>query len=308
VEFNDRIKNKRARLEVKYRKGFELDPKFQALWERIKNRTTYRVEYDTAALIKKAARAVEKMNRITKPAFHIEKAAVEMDRETGVTAAQKASRFARAEGGVDFVPDILTHLQNHERAQLTRDTVYKILQRSGRLGDALNNPQLFVDEVTKSIESVLVDLMEDGIKYEKIGDREYELRLFAGYEFHVDKNTFHVGKPGKTVNEGYLPLDSDVEHQFARDCESRDDIEFYFKLPPWFKIKTPIGNYNPDWALIKRNETAVYFVAETKSKGQELRPSEKHKIRFGAAHYQQLGMNFRQVSKVAELDEAADYG
>jgi len=302
VMFKDKIKNKRQRREVEYRKGFQWDPKFKALWERIKHRTTYRVEYDSAELIDKAARAVKRMGRITKPSFHIEKAAVEMGKETGVTAVQRAGRVARAEGGVDFVPDILSYLQNHERARLTRDTVYQILHRSGRLGDALNNPQLFMDEVTKSIESVLVGLMEDGIKYEKIGDEEYELRLFEGYEFHMDKNTFQVTAENKTIHAGWLPLDSDVEYRFARDCESRDDIEFYFKLPPWFKIKTPIGNYNPDWALIKKNETAVYFVAETKSKGQELRPSERRKIRFGVAHYQQLGMNFRQVSEVRELD------
>jgi len=306
VEFKDKIKNKRARLEVKYRKGFELDDNFKALWERIKHRTTYRVEYDTKALIKRAARAVKDLGDIARPSFHIEKAALDMDKETGVTTAQKLTKSVRAEGGIDFVPDILSDMQNHARAPLTRDTVYQILQRSGRLGDALNNPQLFADKVADAIAGVLVDLMKDGIKYEKIGDQEYELRLFEGYEFHLDKNTFEVGKPGKTVNEGWLPLDSEIENQFAQDCESRDDIEFYFKLPSWFKIKTPIGNYNPDWALIKKNETAVYFVAETKPKS-ELRPSEEQKIRFGAAHYKQTGIDFKRVKTVAELDQSAEY-
>ncbi|MDD9857818.1 MAG: hypothetical protein OXU96_07215, partial [Gammaproteobacteria bacterium] len=70
---------------------------------------------------------------------------------------------------------------------------------------------------------------------------------------------------------------------------------------------TPIGNYNPDWALIKKNETAVYFVAETKSKAQELRPSEEQKIHFGAAHYKQSSIDFKRVSSVAELDRPAKY-
>jgi len=307
VAFEGRIKDKRARLEVKYRKGFELDDNFKALWGRIKHRTTYRVEYDTKALIKQAARAVKNLGDIAKPLFHIEVAALEMGEETGVTTRQKRSKAVRAEGGVDFVPDILSSLQNHARVRLTRATVYQILRRSGRLGDALQNPQLFVDEVTKAIDGVLAELMADGIKYEKIGEREYELRLFEGYEFHADDNTFDVGDPSKTINEGYLPLDSGAENKFAEECESRDDIEFYFKLPPWFKIKTPIGHYNPDWALIKRGETAVYFVAETKSKSQELRPSEAQKIRFGAAHCKQLSIDFQRVSSVAELDGPAKY-
>ena len=302
VDFGDKIKNKRQRREVKYRKGFQLDENFKALWDRIKYRTTYRVEYDTATLIDKAAQAVKDMGRVDKPSFHIETAEISVDKAKGVTPIQKAGRMVRAEGGVDFVPDILSYVQSHERARLTRDTVYEILRRSGRLGDALKNPQMFADKATDSIEGVLAGLMEDGIKYEKIGAKEYELRLFEGYEFHRNDHTFKVSSPKKTINEGWMPLDSGVEHQFAQDCESRDDIEFYFKLPPWFKIKTPIGNYNPDWALIKKNETAIYFVAETKSKERELRPSERRKIKFGAAHARQLGMNFRQVSEVKDLD------
>ena len=83
----------------------------------------------------------------------------------------------------------------------------------------------------------------------------------------------------------------------------RDDVEFYFKLPFWFKIKTPIGNYNPDWALIKKNENTVYFVAETKSAGQELKTSEKRKIKCGYAHFKEFDdVKYRQVATVAELD------
>jgi len=74
-------------------------------------------------------------------------------------------------------------------------------------------------------------------------------------------------------------------------------------LPFWFKIKTPIGNYNPDWALIEKNENTVYFVAETKSAGQELKTSEKRKIKCGHAHFKEFGdVKYRQVATVAELD------
>lgn len=150
--------------------------------------------------------------------------------------------------------------------------------------------------------------MIDGIKHEKISDREYELRLFEGYEFHRDKHTFKIRNSKKTINTGLLPLDSGVEHQFAQDCESREDIEFYFKLPSWFKIKTPIGNYNPDWALVKKGSKKVYFVAETKSADQELRPSEDNKIKCGQAHYKILdNVEFKQVSEVRELDRYPNY-
>lgn len=94
-----------------------------------------------------------------------------------------------------------------------------------------------------------------------------------------------------------------MEYDFAMECESRDDIEFYFKLPFWFKIKTPIGSYNPDWALIKKNEKTIYFVAETKSAGQELKISEKRKIDCGKAHFKEFdGVEYKRVATVSELD------
>ena len=149
----------------------------------------------------------------------------------------------------------------------------------------------------------LNDLMIDGIKYEKIGSKEYEMRLFEDYEIHADNLTFKISKEDKTIYSKLVALDSNVEYEFAKDCENRDDIEFYFKLPFWFKIKTPIGNYNPDWALIKKNDKTVYFVAETKSAGQELKLSEKQKIKCGHAHFREFDdVAYRQVTTVEELD------
>jgi type III restriction enzyme len=165
------------------------------------------------------------------------------------------------------------------------------------------NPQFFLDNTVNAINDVLTEMMIDGIKYEKIGEKEYEMRLFEEYDFHVNDLTFKVGKENKTIYSNFVPLDSNVEYAFARDCEARDDIEFYFKLPGKFKIDTPIGTYNPDWALIKKNEKTVYFVAETKSAGQELRVTEKQKIKCGHAHFGELKeVSFKQVVSVSDLD------
>ena len=82
----------------------------------------------------------------------------------------------------------------------------------------------------------------------------------------------------KTIYEKYVPLDSSVESEFAKAFESDDQFRFYFKLPDWFKIPTPIGNYNPDWAVVFEDDKRVYFVAETKETGT---PSvDIYKLRF----------------------------
>ncbi len=146
--------------------------------------------------------------------------------------------------------------------------------------------------------------MIEGIKYEKIGGKFYEMTLFEDneLEFYIDQFTHTVNTPEKTIYENYIPLDSSVESQFAKDCETSENIEFFFKLPFWFKINTPIGNYNPDWALVFKGERKIYFVAETKSAGQELRGSEKMKIKCGTEHFKNFeDVRFRRVSSVSEL-------
>jgi restriction endonuclease len=164
--------------------------------------------------------------------------------------------------------------------------------------------QRFMDNAVKVIKDSLYALMIDGIKYEKIGSKIYEMTLFddANLEIYLDNFAYEVKNTDKTIYENYIPLDSSVENQFAKDCETSENIEFYFKLPSWFKISTPIGKYNPDWAVIFKGEKKVYFVAETKGEEQELRGSEKLRVKCGESHFENLGgVAYRQVSKVGDL-------
>jgi len=298
VTFKGRIKDKQKRTTVKYRKGFELDEKFKDIWNRIKHETTYKVNYKTEELIRKASKAINQMPAVKKAVIKTTKTSLEFD-DSGIVADIKASYSSALEGKFR-IPDLLFYIQ--ERTELTRSTILKILKTSGRIGEVLVNPQLFLDYAIIAVKDVLSELMIEGIKYEKIGSKEYEMRLFEDYEIHKNDLTFEISKQNKTIYSNLVPLDSKVEYEFAEECEKRDDVEFYFKLPFWFKIKTPIGNYNPDWALIKKNEKTVYFVAETKSPGQELRISEKQKIKCGYAHFNEFDdVEYKQVSTVSDL-------
>lgn len=299
VSFKGRIKNRKKRKEVKYRKGFELDENFKSLWDKIKHHTKYKVMYETEELIEKASKALRYMPEIKRPVIKSTKTSVKFD-ERGING-DVISSYSTLWDKAFRIPDILAYMQS--KIGLTRSTILQILIESDRLDDVIINPQLFLDNAVAEIKEVLNDLIVEGIKYEKIGDVEYEMRLFEDYEIHVNELTFVISKKEKTIYSNMVPLDSGVEYQFAKDCETREDIDFYFKLPYWFKIKTPIGNYNPDWALIKKNEKTVYFVAETKSANQELKTSEKRKIKCGNAHFDEFeGVEYRQVAKVSDLD------
>ena len=301
VDFSGRIKDKGKREKVNLRKGFEADPKFLEIWNRIKFHTRYRVAYKTDELITLAARSVKNMAETKRPAIKSTKKKVLITDE-GIEG-QLVSDSGDDSYSLQFeIPDMLAYIQS--KTELTRSTILEILKKSGRINELLLNPQLFMDNAVNAIKSVLYELMIDGIKYEKIGNKVYEMKLFEDneLEIYLDQFTHTVEASYKTIYENYIPLDSKVESDFAKDCESSENIEFYFKLPFWFRIDTPIGNYNPDWAIVFKGEKKIYFVAETKSEGQELRGSEKMKIKCGTEHFKKFeDVVYKRVSKVSEL-------
>lgn len=302
VDFTGRVKNKGDRKKVNYRKGFEADPKFLEIWEKIKFHTRYNVDYKTDELITQSAKEIKNMPETRKPTIKSTKKKV-LITQAGVDGLLM-SDSANDDFGMSFeAPDMLTYIQS--RTELTRYTILEILKKSGRLSEVLLNPQLFMDNAVTAVKSALYELMVDGIKYEKIGGKVYEMALFNDEDFEIYLNgfTFTVKNPDKTIYENYIPLDSSIENQFARDCETHENIEFFFKLPSWFKINTPIGTYNPDWAIVFKGEKKIYFVAETKGEGQELRGSEKLKIKCGAEHFKKFeDVVYKRVSSVTELN------
>lgn len=307
VAFTGRIKNKSERTAIKYRKGFEADPKFLEIWEKLKKKTTYRVDYKTDELITLSAKAIKVLPEIKAPSLRSTKIGITMTDE-GVSTNYVGEKVETYGGYSWKIPDVLGYIQS--KTELTRSTIEEILNKSGRIEDIIINPQLFLDLATQAIKRTLYDLMIDGIKYQKIGGSEYEMALFDAQELEVYLNdfSFKVSDPSKTIYEELMPLDSGVEGKFAKDCETSDQIKFYFKLPNWFKIPTPIGNYNPDWALVFEDDKKIYFVAETKDTGtpqvdlSKLSGDEQMKIKCGKAHFNEFSdIEYKVVNKVRQL-------
>jgi type III restriction enzyme len=302
VSFEGRIKDKSKKQKINLRKDFELDERFLELWNRIKFKTVYRVTYNTATLISNAAKNIQDMAETRRPSVTSSKKKIVITKE-GIDG-RLISNSADNSFISDFhIPDVLGYIQ--DRTELTRKTIFEILEKSGRTREILINPQLFMDNAIAAIKAALYSLMTDGIKYEIIEGKEYELTLFDDHEMEIYPNsfTYNISNPDKTIYENYLSLDSAVENLYARDCESSENVEFWLKLPAWFKIDTPVGTYNPDWAIVYKGREKVYFVTETKSAGQELRESEKIKIHCGEEHFKTFaGIQYKKVSTVPELD------
>jgi type III restriction enzyme len=281
-----RIKDKNKKKPIKLTKNLQLDENFKALWEKIKHKTRYSIDYETAELIKRASKRIKDID-ISKPKLVRSKADILMDKDSiraGFTKAQEA-RELYAE--INIIPDVLSYIQSKTR--LTRDTICRILIESGKIEDVFVNPQQFMDKVCSEINTVLNEMIVDGVKYEKIAGEYYDQMLFDSEELYgyLD-DLFAVGKKDKTVYD-HVQIDSNIEREFAKACEERDDIKFYFKLPGWFFIDTPIGKYNPDWALVYEGDEKIYFVAETKGTNNLNDPSlsneERYKIRCGHKHF-----------------------
>jgi type III restriction enzyme len=220
--------------------------------------------------------------------------------KAGVTARtlRTSQETIRYTGGL---PDLLAYLQNE--TELTRSTLVRILRESGRLPDFFINPQRFMDGVASVLKYELHRLLVDGIKYERIPttdpDSEWEMMLFKNEEIINYLTALQVNK---SVYE-YVVYDSDVEREFAKKLDEREDIKLFVKLPGWFEIETPIGKYNPDWAILKHDDQTLYLVRETKSTHDflKLRTSEADKVRCGQRHFEAIGVPFAVVVSADEV-------
>ena len=273
------------------KKEVTLTPEFLALWDRIKPRTTYRVEFETDTLVMRAVDAVKRMPHIDKPTIRVTAGQLGV-KKGGITATAMSVAEEAAEYGNRPIPDLLAYLQNE--TELTRSTLVRILTDCGRLGEFFNNPQHFLDAVALTLRHELHRLLVDGIKYERIpgdgSDAEWEMLLFKNDELINYLNALQVNK---SVYE-YVVYDSEVEREFAKRLDEREDIKLFVKLPGWFEVETPVGKYNPDWAILKHDGQALYLVRETKGTRDflKLRTSEADKVRCGQKHFEALGVSF----------------
>lgn len=289
VSGNLNIKNRDDKVKVSLNKAVYLSPEFQALWDRIKYKTTFRVDFNTNVLIEKCAEEIKVNLQVGKARFTYRKAKTEIDR-SGVHTQQVQETTSVYESRAFDLPDLITYLQNE--TNLTRRTIVAIINKSGRLESFKNNPQKFIEQSANIIKNQMRLFIVDGIKYQKIGDDQfYAQELFQQNElFGYLKD--NMVKAEKSVFD-HVVYDSDIELEFASAFERNEDIKLYAKLPGWFKIDTPLGGYNPDWAVLieKDGKEKLYFVVETKSTlfSVERRPEENAKIKCGYAHFEALG-------------------
>jgi type III restriction enzyme len=281
---------------ITFKKAVALDPEFLALWDKIKARTSYAVNYSTDELVREAVKAIKAMPRIEPVRIHYAEAGLGIaNRGISTTVYREGDENVVYRGAV---PDVLSYLQGE--TELTRATLVRILTESGRISEVIVNPQEFMDSVAAILKRELNRLIIDGIKYERVVNEEYEMRLFETEEL---VGYLHNRLEVKHSIYDAIVYDSDTERKFAEQLDNREDIKLFVKLPRWFKIDTPIGNYNPDWAIVKEDSSILYLIRETKGTKdfEKLRNTEAEKVFCGRRHFESLGVDFAVVTNANEI-------
>lgn len=292
------VKPKRARTTRKLNKQLYFTSReFEEFWEKISQRTTYSVSVDREVLIKNAVQKIKKAEKIDPLRIEVKKAKLTIARG-GTKGAETSSRTTDLRGGYKL-PDIVAELQ--EATSLTRKTIIDILIQSSRLKEFISNPNDFIKMVRGIIEAELAAIVTEGVQYEKIGGSVYSLTELQqdGIEekqYFLD-NLYKVKNKGKTDYD-FVVYDSETERQFAQLLDEREDVKLFLKLPPKFKIDTPVGAYNPDWAIVKHvdGEDKLYMIRETKSTMSEhlLRAAEQAKIDAATEHFKTIGVSYEK--------------
>ncbi len=297
VSFEGRLAKKQDRKRIGLKNGWQLNPHFQEIWERIKHKTRYAVAFDTDALVSRAAKRLAESPRLTTPRIEAHKVSVALT-TAGVETRLLGVREERTGYRKFSVPDLISYVQ--QTTELTRSTISKILIQSGRLGDAGVNPQQLLDQALVAIKFEKRASMMDGIKYERVEGASFDQMLFANEELYgYLTNTIAV------TNSIYeeVVFDSKIEQAFAEQMDQRTDVRLCIKLPPWFVVPTPLGTYNPDWAIVLENDMKVYLVRETKGTTNVdlLAADERDKVKCGERHFDALGVDYAVVTSASDV-------
>lgn len=305
--------NARKRKIANLRKEYLLDAKFKELWNRVSQKTRYAVTIDSEKLVSDVVSGLDRID-IKPPRIIVAKSQVEvgdMDELTALEVShERTTMDLSSRRDLPDIVSIMVHLLENTSPpiRLTRTTLLEIFKRSSKKEMAMKNPQAYSIATVQLIRECIAEQLVSGIKYEKI-NKWYEMTQFQS---EIESWEEYLIPSERSVYD-HIVFDSDIEKEFVEGLERRADVKMYVKLPAWFTVPTPVGSYNPDWAIVmeERDEHGestgrplLYLVRETKS-GEwrtDLRPDEKRKITCGERHFKDtLGVDYRVVTNAAEL-------
>jgi type III restriction enzyme len=287
---------------------------FKQLWARINRKAAYTVQFDSEELVTKAVKALDQYLRVTPLQYTIQRGEQEAratydSLKNGNAFVLKATQTERAAHSVHSAVkyDLIGKLA--EGTELTRRTVADILRgiNSAVFAQFKTNPENFIAEAVRLINEQKATVIVEHLAYDCVAD-QFDLDIFTAGQTKQD-----FSKAGEKLQRhiyDYVLTDSKIEREFVKELDTCTDVVVYAKLPRGFLIPTPVGDYNPDWAISFKEGTVkhVYFVAETKGSmsSMVLNEIEKTKIRCARKFFDEL--NTKHAPDNVKYDVVNSFG
>jgi type III restriction enzyme len=284
---------------IKFKKQFATnDENFKALWAKIKKKTKYNISLDSNDLVKKIVKNVNENLTAGQLIIKIERQNVVM-KEGKIQTIYNSEKIGARINKHYQISHLVSTLE--QESGLTKKTILSVLTGIDCLDYIFDSPQDFIRNVALMIKNTLKDELLNGIQYFEVDDC-WHMSLFKDIETYENK----IIASEKSIYE-HTVFDSDGEKEFARNLDTHDRVKVFAKMPSWFVVDTPIGTYNPDWAIVweKDHQKKLYLVRETKfidNLQDGLRESEKDKISCAKKHFDAINLDFK-VSTDSELND-----
>ena len=291
-EVDNGLKSKKNPLN---RKNFQ-KKEFQKLWQRINRKAIYRIDFDSEELIQNCVRALNNQLQVSPLQYKVQ---VGIQNE-GLTDSQlnRGDGFAITDTtteGANFIQskvkyDLVGKVS--ESTQLKRETTASILDRINpeTFNKYRQNPEQFISETSRIITEQKATMVIEQLTYDEINER-HEIEIFTENQIGIDFSRATT-KLNNHIYD-YAVVDSEVERSFVKEMDTSTQIVVYAKLPHGFLIPTPIGDYNPDWAISFKQGSVkhIYFIAETKGtmSSMKMRELEKAKIECARKFFDKIG-------------------
>ncbi|MBU9712038.1 type III restriction-modification system endonuclease [Evansella tamaricis] len=299
---NVELKLDKKKLEMK---------QFKALWNQINIKSTYVVDFDTDELIQKSIRALDLKLRVAQIYFRIQSG--EMDSISSKEALQTGESFNVVEGDNNKIDSAINTNVKYDligkivtETGLTRKTVSSILKgiQKETFEQFQRNPEDFIIKASTIINEQKATVIIEHITYNKLED-SYSTDIFTEPNLK-GRLGFNVVKTDKHLYD-HVIYDADNERKFVEDLDKKSEVAVYVKLPSGFYIDTPVGKYNPDWAIsfYEGKVKHVFFVAETKGSlsSMELRKIEDLKIHCAREHFKKISSDTVEYDVIDSYDE-----
>ena len=304
------IKGNKTKIEVKLNKTNLERKEFQELWKRINRKSAYTVEFDTDELVKHCINAIDHKLAVTKLSAVITRGS--MNKIDSVKALSEGTAFDIAKTHREEIKSAEISLSYDligkivEGTQLTRKCVAEILKgiSADKFEMFKQNPEDFIARVVNLINEQKATAIIEHVTYNLL-DEEYGTDIFTAPDLKATSdNTIETKQ--KHIYD-HVIADSDIEKKMATSLETSEDVVVYAKLPKGFYISTPVGHYNPDWAIAFKegNVKHIYFIAETKGsmKTLDLRSIEKAKIECARKHFKLISNDEVKYDVVKDYQE-----